>query len=319
MKASTWTISYLIIGTLVLFSVLLFNGTIDSRWVTQADNTVNHRRPVFDERRQKTNFLVHQKPDFNNLILGSSRTSYISSHQLPGKWFNYSCSGMYPTEYEGFVEIALDLATHQQIDTILMGLDFWATHKTAIVDYGDPLTFLSEAENTWELGTNYLTWDALQEGIKTVRMNLRGHEAVEVLKNQAYYTWPYLEKMRTPMTTEIRDGKIAEQLWYYENDVFGSGYVYDSTCLQPLKTLIEDHPNIHFILFNTPVSPQLEAVKTKHNRLNSEQVWLREIEKLNTQWFETDKSPFTDSMFFDSHHLKPWHYDQLVKTILHDE
>ena len=319
MKSKIWTQSFLAFAVLTLLLVFTTNAMMDSRWFSQTDIGLNHKRAVFDERRQKTNYLVHHHPHFNNLILGSSRTSYIATTQIPGRWFNYSSSGMYPEEYIGFAQIASEYAFEKRLDTVLIGLDFWTTDKTAIVDYGDPLAFEQEAKHKWKLATNYLTWDGMKEAFKIVRLNLTDEHHPLALPNEAYYVWPHLDKMRTSMSEDDRDKKIDEQLWYYEHDVYGTDYRFDSSCLAPVKELISTYPNTHFILFNTPVNPKIEAIKVKYDRLGSERFWMNEIKKLDAEWFETDKGTYVDSMFFDTHHLKPWHYNQLVNTMLHSE
>lgn len=317
MTTKTWTRLFLATAIAGMAIVFLFNRLGDTRWSTSGPSLFGDKMPVFDERRQKTNFLVHGKPTFSNLILGSSRTSYISTNRIPGgMWFNYSCSGMYPEEFLGFTHIASQYAVNKKLDTVLIGLDFWTTRKSAIVDYGNPIDFLKEAKSL-KTTTNWLTLDALTESIKTIRLNTSGSESV--LENEAYYTWTHLEKNRTPMRSATRDTKIKEQLWYYEKDVFGQGYHYDSDCLAPIRALIAQYPNTVFILFNTPVHPKLEALKQKFGREEAERKWLKEIENMGAHWHHPNKNDFTDTMFFDTHHLKPWHYNRLVSTIINGE
>lgn len=299
-KAFTYRLVFGLILALLLIAAT--NAYFDARWLTGTQHTFNKKRPVFDERSQKSNFLIYQKPEYNNLILGSSRASYFPTKNLKGKWFNYAVSGMYPDEYLGYAKIAEQKATNQKLDTILIGLDFWATCQCAIVKYKKPEIIYTEAKSRIMQATNLISYDAIRESIKTTKINY------DATPNEAYYLWPNLTKNRTDCKTETKKLKLKEQLWYYRTDAFGDAYKFDSNYLKPLKELIEAFPKTHFIFYNSPVSPALEALKTELGRTNDERKWLEQLRLLDADLIILETPKFDSEMFFDSHHLKPEYF-----------
>jgi hypothetical protein len=299
-RAFTYRLLFLLaFALLIVFGI---NAYIDSRWVFGTVNDYNTKRPIFDERSQKTNFLVHQKPTFNNLILGSSRASYFPTKILKGKWFNYAVSGMYPDEYLEYAKIAEKYATNQKLDTIIIGLDFWATCQCAIVKYKSAKEIHRAAKSWIKQATNLVSKDALDESSKTKLLNQ------ESSQNEAYYNLPFLAKNRTESNDSLKEIKLKEQNWYYRNDVFGSVYEYNTEYLTPLRELISSFPNTHFILYTSPLSPKLLALQKELNRQKDIDQWLSELSTLDAELIITDQSQFTSEMFFDSHHLKPEYF-----------
>jgi hypothetical protein len=303
-RAFTYRLTFLLAFALLI--VFGFNAYIDSRWVFGTVNDYNTKRPIFDERSQKTNFLVHQKPPFNNLILGSSRASYFPTKILKGKWFNYAVSGMYPDEYLEYAKIAEKYATNQKLDTIIIGLDFWATCQCAIVKYKSAIEIHREAKSWIKQATNLVSKDALDESSKTKRLNQ------ESSQSEAYYNLPFLAKNRTASNDSLKLKKLKEQLWYYRNDVFGSVYQYDSNYLEPLRELINSFPETHFIFYTSPVSPELFNLQDELGRKNDRNKWLSQLKTLDAELIITDQAKFRSDMFFDSHHLKPEFFEMIL-------
>lgn len=303
-KAFTYRLITLLF--LALAIVFGFNSFMDSRWVFASEHGLNSKRPAFDERSQKTNYLVSQKPSFNNLILGSSRASYFPTKSLKGKWFNYAVSGMYPKEYLGYAQIAEQFAQYKKLDTIIIGLDFWATCKCAIVEYEDPKEVYVKSKSWLKQATNLLSVDAIYESLRTIRVNNTKTE------NQPFFTLQNLQKNRTSNDDEFRKINSKEQLWYYRNNVYGNAYQYDSNYLEPLRELINSFPETHFILYTSPVSPELFNLQDELGRKNDRNKWLSQLKTLDAELIITDQAKFRSDMFFDSHHLKPEFFEMIL-------
>lgn len=293
----------LLLGLLLaLLIIAVINVYLDTRWITGTVHDLNKNRVNYDERSQKTNFLIYTKPAYNNLILGSSRASYFSIKLLKGKWFNYAASGMYPDEYLGYAQIAERYAKNQKLDTILIGLDFWATCQCAIVPYKAPELIFEEANSKVNQATNLISYDALNESYEVVKFNL------EMPENRPFYTLPFLVKNRTSVTEINKKTKLKEQLWYYQNNIFGEVYEFDSNYLVPIIKLIDAFPETHFIFYVSPVSPELESAKTKLQRKADETHWLELLKQTNAQIIVPKKELFGSEMFFDLHHMRPEYF-----------
>jgi len=84
--------------------------------------------------------------------------------------------------------------------------------------------------------------------------------------------------------------------------------------LKPLQALIDSFPETTFIFYTSPVSNKLEDLKTRLGREEDEKRWQNELKTLDAKVIISSKADFTDSMFFDSHHLKPAFFPLIFKS-----
>jgi hypothetical protein len=281
--------------------VFLANCMVDPLWVWP-NRLGMTRKYAQEERLSKTNYLVHAAPVFHNLVLGSSRASYLPVRHLGPGWFNYACMGMHPGEFVSYARMAQDHAKGGRLDTILVGLDFWATRNSAIVVYDSLAVFVSKSNDMWGQALNYLSGYSFAKSLEMIRLNYWPKA------NTAYYLWPHLAKGRSPMPPALRETAIRDQLWYYEQDVFGEGYVFDKGYFGPLQLLVEAFPHSKVIFYLSPVNPRLAAIIAKYNRGPCREKWLDGIRSLGADVIVPQQELFVDTMFFDAHHLKPWHF-----------
>ena len=309
MTNKTWTIRCCQLIGLVLLLVLCFNLYSNTRWRLEDGKSSSYKRMVSDERQQKTNFMVHHSPAFSNLILGSSRASYLPSTQLSKLWFNYGTSGMYPDEYSGYIANAQQYAIDQKIDTILIGLDFWATTRAAIVIYDSPKVYLENATNFWIEEKKNLSLDLVKEGIKQVRLN------ISPKSNEAYYTFPFLIKNRTSSDVKEKDQLVEGQLNYYKNDVYNNTYAFDSSYFSTLERLCSQFPSSTFIFYISPVSPPLDDIILSNGFAEKRHAWIQRLRLLRAKIIYVPSSNFSSDDFFDSHHLKPECFAPILKQV----
>ena len=82
-----------------------FNAAMDPLWFFTHAHPLNRVQPGFDERAQKTNWLQARPGQFNAVMLGSSRSTYIDQNDLsPLHLFNYSVNAMWPQEYRQYLD-----------------------------------------------------------------------------------------------------------------------------------------------------------------------------------------------------------------------
>lgn len=290
------------IGAIAL--VFAANNIVDPLWVWP-NRLGLPRKYAQEERLSKTNYLVHAAPVFSNLVLGSSRASYLPVRHLGQAWFNYACMGMYPAEFVDYARLAQACAQNGRLDTILVGLDFWATRASAIVVYDSLGVYANKSTDRWGQALDYFSGYSFAKSLEMLRIN---HWPKA---NTAYYLWPGLDKRRTPMEKGLRESAINDQLWYYEQDVFGEGYVFDQGYFGPLKELIEAFPHSKIICYVCPVNPRLEAIWDKYHREPDRERWLRGLQSLGAELIVPQRDLFVDTMFYDTHHLKPWHFHRV--------
>jgi len=86
-----WLVITITVMLLPLFVVGGFNYYIDPLWNFAHAHKYNRIQIAFDERQQKTNRLHFSPADYDTLILGSSRTTYMDHSELVGyQAYNYA-------------------------------------------------------------------------------------------------------------------------------------------------------------------------------------------------------------------------------------
>ena len=311
MSYRKWTYSFLLLATLLVGAVLLVNRYFDPLWhFSTAGYTGAERRPVLDERRQKTNYLNTHEPEFTNIILGSSRATYLDASALGEPWFNYAVSGMYPEEMIGFVRNAQ--AFTERLDTVLILLDFWTTCPCAVIRYEAATVYLNEAQNPLKIFSQYSSLDALKKSFNV-------YKSLNAGPNTAFYSWPELIKFRTSSYSSDRNKHIKDQLWYYEKDVYGESYHFDSNYANVLDSLKHSFPDITFVVMTSPLSPELWNLIERLGRTKDLQHWrsiLRERFENFHDLSEPGKYSDQGHFYYDVHHLKSEYITALVKSKL---
>ena len=119
-----------------IFSILLLlltafvNYVVDPLWIFTHNNKFNSKQLSFNERQQKTNFLYFNKIKYDNVLIGSSRTTYIDPNAFNalGKTFNYAVNGLLPYEYKVLLD-NFRIINGSEPKYIILGLDFFSTNK----------------------------------------------------------------------------------------------------------------------------------------------------------------------------------------------
>ena len=97
---------------LVCFFVALPNYIVDPFWCFQHSILFGRYQTMFDERQQKTNYLAFREVDFDTVILGNSRVTYMDPRNVPGRAFNYAVSSMQLYEYLPYLQFVADSYKH---------------------------------------------------------------------------------------------------------------------------------------------------------------------------------------------------------------
>lgn len=118
-------VKYLLI--LIFSSLLLIaciNFTVDPLYNWSLSKNIDFKRRDFDERTQKTNYLANINNNYNAILLGNSRSTYIDTTKfnLGVDIYNYSVNAMSVFEYEQVILNFIEL-TGKEPEKILIGID----------------------------------------------------------------------------------------------------------------------------------------------------------------------------------------------------
>ena len=169
MNKLQWLKYFFLLSTLFIFLLSSINFIIDPLWTFSHSNIFNNAQPGFNERQQKTNRAYFGTINqYNALILGSSRTTYISQQDFHGVHaFNYAAGSMSPYEYGGWIEVAKKIKG-AKFDYIFIGLDFFASSKN---NYLINITAENYLKNSTAFLYRYkmlLSMDTLEKSLKSI-------------------------------------------------------------------------------------------------------------------------------------------------------
>lgn len=80
--ARIWILQTLLTVIIILISVILLNYLNDPLWVFNHKNHYNKTRLGFNERQQKTNLLYFDQKDYDSILLGNSKVTYINQNKF---------------------------------------------------------------------------------------------------------------------------------------------------------------------------------------------------------------------------------------------
>lgn len=269
MRAKYFTIFWLTVfftGSLY-FSAL--NWLIDPLWLFSHDNTYNERQWGFDERQQKTNRIRFQPFDYDALMIGSSRSSYISQSEFTqNRVFNYSASAMRPKEFGQYIDFART-TRGKDFAVIYLGLDFFATNKNHISNAAPASRYLTESAKPLYRLEAILSHDTYKKSMTNLR-NAALEEQCDCY-NRANV------KSRGKVSQEAKASAIANDLSSYRTTVYGPNYDYDHSLKSILLELRRSHPETKFVAFTTPPSAELFRVLVESGRLPDYDRWITEL------------------------------------------
>ncbi len=243
-----WLISALSLILLPLLAIAGFNYYIDPLWNFDHANCYNTIQASFDERQQKTNRVTFGKFDYDTLILGSSRVTYISQYDFAGhRAYNYSVSNMLLDEYYDYVEYA-KLKNGRDFDCIIIGLDFYNTNRNLKREFNEPLFYMNKSNEFAYRYKTLLSTDVLKYAVQNFKSSRQGSPP-----NFAYDRRNI--KTLNLVAPDEKTAKVSATLEKYRKDIYNN---YEYTDVKGILTrLKKSNPHTRFIVFTTPVSQPL--------------------------------------------------------------
>lgn len=265
-----WLIITLILILLPLAALAGFNYYIDPLWNFDHANPYNRIQASFDERQQKTNYVTFGDFNYNALILGSSRTSYINQNDFYGyRAYNYAVNNMLMEEYQGYVDYARQ-KYRRQFDCIFLGLDFFTTNRNLKLDnqFNPPDYYIGKASEFGYRWKTLLSTDALRYARQNYQTSRRG-----IPVNYAYDRGNIKTLLHVDQAT--RDQQLESSLERYRTRIFAD-YEYRDV-KKTLTALKQSNPDTSFVVFTTPISAPLYDLIVEMGLLPCYQQWLTDL------------------------------------------
>jgi len=255
-----------ILSTLfVLLIVGLFNYTIDPLWNFTHKNKFNQYQMGIDERQGKTNVINFRNFNYNALMIGTSRVTYINQNDLKDyKAFNYAVAKMRPCEYNDYTQYAKE-KNKKEFNIIFLGIDMTSAEYIKSDEYKTQKEYR-------EISESFLYRYKTLFSIDTLRYSFKNFKNVVFEK--------YKKRIQTydrdiivhsyPKSAEFVNSDIAP----YLSD---ATLMYDEDYKQRLLDLKKNNPNTKFYIFTTPIT-SIRLLKRLSNDKNLDFYtrWLKE-------------------------------------------
>lgn len=269
-----WVKIYLAIVLSVIALFALFNYTIDPLWTFSHSNRWNNAQPGFDERQQKTNraYFVGLE-QYDSLLLGSSRVTYINQHDFKG-WdvFSYASVSMYPVEYKGWIDTARKIRG-SGFRRIILGVDFWGSNigpfAQGQINSTPPAShYLGITESFLYRYKQLFLMDTLDRSIECIDHTYH--------PGTTDYTRDNVKKT-IRISAARKQAAVNQQLGLYGSRIYGRAYRYNTELPKIYAQLKKENPGTEFILFTTPIAGELFKLLVRSGNIPDYKRWLKEM------------------------------------------
>lgn len=320
LTAKKWTIRFFI--TTFIFcgiptlAIMGFNFYIDPLWNFLHAHEYNDFQYAADERQLKTNYVAHRPFQYDSLLIGSSRITYIDENSFQKeKVYNYSLSALHVEELEDYIKYAEEKngAPFQKIYLELYFNSF--NKKLATPPPMPPADYIASAEDAMEPITSLFsknTFDIALENFESSKINHYDGPRSYNRFNVAQTTYPndHLDKLWKEFVNNFSKP---------DNQHFVQVEGYKETLIQ----LTQAFPDSEFFVF-TELIPAKRLQYTLQNEAYfvAYQQWIRQlVEVFDTvySFHRVNEVTLNEDYFFDWLHYYPVVGDMIVESLENPE
>lgn len=298
------TFLLVLIFALLPFSIIAgFNYYVDPLWNFAHANEFNDYQDGFDERQLKTNTVTHTSFDYDTLIVGTSRTTYVNHSEFKGlNAFNYALSSMMIDEYNDYIEYAKK-QNGKDFDTIVMELYFGGFDKERGTGQLDPEHYFQTSNEFLYPFKSLMSFDTFDRA-------KNNYEASKQNELKGPRSYDRNNEVSTTITNEKMPLMVNGFLEKNEKNLIKTGsYPYDPSYFDMLKELKQNNPNTKFLIYIDPtMAPRIDQLLENPIYWDMYKKWIYEIVDIfgSTYNFMTVNSVTKDlTNYFDTHHFYP--------------
>lgn len=246
------------------------NYLVDPLWTFSHSNKLNSKQGGFDERQQKTNNVYFNGlDDYNGILLGSSRTTFINQNDFKNmNIFNYSSSSMYPHEYKGYIDFAKKVKG-EELEYIVIGADFFGTNIPKDLKFNTPEFYINNSISALYRYKMLFSLDALKKSLSNIKNSFKGAKQYYDRNNVKY---------QPKVSESERLKRYTTNLKRHTNELSYPKYTYNTNYIEILKQIKQENPNTKFIIFTSAITSDLLVSIIKNGkRINEFEKWLKEL------------------------------------------
>lgn len=300
----------LVLLSLPAGAVMAFNYYIDPHWNFKLDHELNDFQVGFDERQQKLNYLFSRKPDYDSILIGTSRTTYMNSESFQTEdVFNLGLSGLHIKEYAPYLRYAEE-ATGVKPERVYVEMYLDIYNGDLDLPLEPPEAYRDRAKNPLLKFTNLYSYDTYKKAKENYQYSKEDYypkERAYTRDNQVTTTFPGV------------DMEAARKRNQEKNRLRSNEYPYNESFKQELLKIREAAPDAEFVVFSDLERLdrlagyfELPAYMEAYERSVREIV---EVFGSYRSFYLKNKYTTEDQYWFDYVHFYPEVGDQLIKAL----
>lgn len=264
MKPHIWLIKLVFVSLIVLGipvgGVMAYNYYIDPLWNFDHSNEYNDYQIGFNERIQKTNWINAHDMNFDSLMIGTSRTTYINASNFEEKVFHYGLSSLHITEYLDYMQYAQS-KNKKPFGTIYMELTVRSHDLFYGPAFSDAESFFSQSERPFYPITSLFskeTHDQAKDNYEISKAN--------------YSEGPRTYNRDLEVSTSYPGKDINERIEFFKNQMAdrtanGPEWVYDPNYRGYLEEIKAAFPDANFIVFTDLMPAERLQMTLEHPQI----------------------------------------------------
>lgn len=305
---------FLFLNIVFLSLIASFIYFIDPFWTFSHSNKFNSIQYGSNEREQKSNLLYFKETNYDGLLLGSSRVTFLNQKDFKDiNVFNYSFSLAMPEDYSKYIEFAKK-QNKKDFEYIIIGLDFFGSNKNVEKNINPDDVF----KNISSFGYKYkllLSIDSLKVALENFKRS--------VLHN---YGGRSYDRENIAYTTKIDENKVIEVVENTKVEEFIGNikeYQFNDDLGKIFEQLKIENPNSKFIVFTTPTTKfYLDKLK-ELNLYEDYKKWLKtSVNSFDKVVHFMDYNSITTNYpkyFMDYHHIYPEYSELIINKIMNNK
>lgn len=287
------------------------NYWIDPLWQYDHANAFNKIQKVTNEREQKISKMHYGRHDYDTLLVGSSRSTYIHPSAFED-WdvFNFSVANLSIREVYSFM--LYSQTQLPDLERYLVGVDFFKSSEQEAGTAKALTNYEKKIDKPFYRTRNLLSLDSLDISLQNFVKSAKGTVDEDRLYNRNG------EAFARKLTKEEVEESTSLKIERFEEEFYGSNYTYYDQypfILQKIKDAAGDDP---LTVYTTPISTELFASLVSTGLLDEYEQWIRDlVDVYGGVWNFMYPNTITNDImnYYDGHHFYPEIGTMIAKRI----
>lgn len=303
-------VTFLILFISIFSHTLYFSYLVDPLWNFTNDNKNNTIQFGFDERQQKTNYIANRPMNYDGLLIGTSRVTYMNQSGFENSnVYNYGLSALGIQDYNEFITYAEE-ENDKNFDQIYFEL-YYKSYSPIIEDssYVHPKEAIDNAQSPFYKYTSLFSYDTYT----------RAQENMEYSLANSYSGFRSYDRSNEVSTSYVNPNisTVFQRATPEPNKVYPKEKVpYNEDYKEILESIQMSHPESDMIPFTDLMTAvRLKAVFENPNELEAYERWFEEMIDVYGQVYSfhsVNEYTIDTKYWFDAVHFYPEIGDILV-------